>query len=192
MALNSKEDDDSIPLDPQTVLVLMFLMALFLPAALMLYIYPLAHEWWDILAMTWQFGYHGLGSEFYAIIFPLFFFPILVYFAFRLVFAYQVYRFYIRQTTRRRTLLVGIVSELQPLMFSIGLTFFTAMMVGGWGGSYTIQTPLPIPILFIAGYYFINSNPIEEITTPWKKPERKSDDKPQINPEDTRKKMAIS
>jgi hypothetical protein len=79
----------------------------------------------------------------------------------RLVFVYQVYRFYQGRTTRKRTLLVGVVSELQMAIVSIlGVIIPVFSLISRFF--------IPIPILFLVALVIIKVAPPSEVSTPWK------------------------
>lgn len=82
----------------------------------------------------------------------------------RLVFVYQIYKLYQGRTTRTRTMLVGVVSELQMVMVGI---------IGAIIPVFSLQSLLliPIPILFLASLVTIKVAPPPEVSSPWKHPE---------------------
>jgi hypothetical protein len=83
----------------------------------------------------------------------------------RPVYVYQLARYYKGRATRGRTILVGLVSELQ-------LTAFTVLAI-----LYLLLNPVtlfvymiavPIPVLLLLGIFFIWLVPLPKLAVPWK------------------------
>ncbi|MFX1561661.1 MAG: hypothetical protein ACFFBL_13815, partial [Promethearchaeota archaeon] len=79
----------------------------------------------------------------------------------RLVFVYQIYRLYQGKTSRRRTLLVGAVSELQTAIVGILGVIIPVF-------SLTSRLFIPLPILFLAALITFRIAPPLEVSAPWK------------------------
>lgn len=166
MASSNSKDDESIPMKPQTLLTLMGVVALFGPASI-----KIDHSCdflssWHIIAIFWDAKFSYLRPQ-SAITHPIILLESMLYFSLRLPFAYQTYRFYIGRTTRKCTLFLGIISELQHSLFWNGLYILNTI-----GIELVTRFPYvyPIPILLIVGYYFTRSpiERMEDLTTPWK------------------------
>ena len=82
----------------------------------------------------------------------------------RLVFVYQIYKLYQSRTTRKRTLVVGVASELQVTILGI---LAVIMPVFSLMSRYFI----PSPILFLAALVIFKIAPPPEVSTPWEHPE---------------------
>ncbi len=78
----------------------------------------------------------------------------------RVVFVYQIYRYYQGRTTRGRTLLAAAAGELQVTIMGL---FFMSMPTF----SLTVQFLVPTPIMFVAGLVMIKMAPTNQLSTPW-------------------------
>jgi hypothetical protein len=88
------------------------------------------------------------------------FFPLIIP---RLIFAYMLQRYYEGNTTRARTLLMGLLSELQIIVLSILVIYLRGLFPLG---SY-IQVALPIPLLLVLGLILLMIHEEQEPTEPW-------------------------
>jgi len=79
----------------------------------------------------------------------------------RLVFVYQMYKLYQGRTTRKRTMWVGVASELQ--MTTIGILGAIMPVF-----SLISRFFIPIPLLFLVALVTIKVAPPSEVSTPWK------------------------
>jgi len=76
----------------------------------------------------------------------------------RLVFVFQMFRYYSGKSTRSRTVLIGIVTEL-PLWGSFILFIVPSL----WGPTLTV----PLPFSLVVGMLMVWKRPYVELKTPW-------------------------
>ena len=97
------------------------------------------------------------------------FFPTLPFTFFRLVFPYQINSYYNHKSTKRRTLLTGLLADMSMILYA-GLTSFPAL----WDPYYMyVSIPIPIPILLVVGWLLITFIPPTKKKTEWLDEERK-------------------
>lgn len=169
---------------------IMALIAIFAPIMIVINQY----EWETnivVAAMTWQANYFTWGSNIY---FDPFILISSLPFAFlRIIFVIMIVRLYQGRTTKRRTLLVGIASELQlvALYYSVILL---GILIAPRGFSI-YQYMIPIPILLFVGFLIIHLYPprvktmwIEEVESRswWDKPQEEGTE--ESKPEETKRK----
>ncbi|MFX0107544.1 MAG: hypothetical protein ACFE7R_04605 [Candidatus Hodarchaeota archaeon] len=94
---------------------------------------------WDYIESSWHSGFRLWN--------PL---ETLPYTLLRLIFAIMLAGLYAGKTSQRRTLFVGILAELQPILVSAPLTFFI-----DWPGDPWVPLYIPIPIMLIFGVILI-------------------------------------
>ncbi|MFW9804246.1 MAG: hypothetical protein ACFFFC_16420 [Candidatus Thorarchaeota archaeon] len=81
----------------------------------------------------------------------------------RLLFAYQMYRYYQEKTTRMMTVLAGVFSELPVALVMTALLFWNAVSPT----PSFLPTVVPIPILITVGFLMIWKRPTFVPTGPW-------------------------
>jgi hypothetical protein len=113
--------------------------------------------------MTWQITDIATMS-FYMFDTPMVLITFLLAFM-RPVFVYQLARYYKGETTRGRTIIVGLISELQ-------LTIITALVLLYLFSNpvmmYVLMIAVPIPVLLLLGLMFMWRVPVPEVPVPWK------------------------
>ena len=80
----------------------------------------------------------------------------------RLVFAYQMARYYNGKTSRSKTLIVGVLSEMW-LLFIIALL----TMIAAATSMIILDTTIPLPFLLVMGVILLWRRPMTQPTTPW-------------------------
>ena len=148
-------------LSPALIGTVMALIAIIAPIAISL----IGSEWEtsiSVIAMTWQGYFSSWGSDIFFDPFSLI--PSLPFTILRLVFVYMMVRLYQGKTTRNRTLLVGIASELQLAAIYYGMTLITMLVFPT--GYFYFQIIIPIPILLFAGFLIVHLYPPGK-TTMW-------------------------
>lgn len=122
--------------------VVMIILALILPFAYRIDTGPgpdsIRAMTWDYIESSWYTGFRLWN--------PL---DTLPYTILRLVFAVYLARLWFGMTTARRTILIGVLAELQPLIVSAPLVYLI-----DWSGDSLIPLYIPIPIMFIIGIVF--------------------------------------
>ena len=125
------------------IVVIMIILALVLPFAYRIDIGPgpdsIRAMTWDYIESSWYSGFRLWN--------PLDTFP---YTILRLVFAIYLARSCLGITTTRKTLLIGILAELQPIILSAILVYFI-----DWPGDPLVPLYIPLPIMFILGIILI-------------------------------------
>jgi len=110
-------------------------------------------------AMTWGYitsgqggGFHFFGLMEWIVVFPLG--------IWRVVFVYQMVRYYRGWSTRNRTILTGILAEIPLLAFYYWGTYVTSMGVLSY-------VTIPTPLMFVAALVFLWMTPYPVPKTPF-------------------------
>jgi hypothetical protein len=121
----------------------MIIMALVLPFAYRIDIGPgpdsIRAVTWDYIESSWYSGFRLWN--------PL---DTLPYTVLRLVFALFLARLCLGFTTSRKTILTGILAELQPFVVSAPLVYSI-----DWPGDPLVPLYIPLPIMFILGMVLV-------------------------------------
>jgi len=119
---------------------------------------------WDtsimIVAMTWQGNISSWGSYFYFDLYGLF--ASLPFTFLRLAFLVLMIRLYQGKTTKKRTLIVGILSELQLVILFYG-AMIISILLSPYPPSY-LQIMIPVPLLLLTGILIMHFDPPKEGT----------------------------
>jgi len=162
------------PVNPVVVGIVMALVALLAPLAFSITVYDGLHL--SVTAVLW--GFISSPYQTYLEIVNIFTLVTMMPFGFlRLAYAYQMVRFYNGLTTKKRTLTLGVVSELPFVMLSILyliMWFFYPYSPMGLAG--------PTLILLIVGILIIRFRPPPESPEIW---EEMSEEKPWWTEEST-------
>jgi hypothetical protein len=134
-------------MSPTVITVVMLLIAVFGPVAFNIYprvgIEPMVY----LMGMTWQMHPLIFVDFMFSIVFLLFTIPLMF---FRLVFVYQMHKYFRRLTSRKRTIIVGIIGEIQfPV---IGLFIIPFAINDPY---LLVLFSIPIPILLLVGLAII-------------------------------------
>ena len=125
-----------------------------------------SYSWTQIMAMMWFYMDQESGPVLVTVLTnPLFFalLPLLV--IPRLYFISMIKKLYNEETTRKRVVRVGIISEIWlPLVYYLANLPFAIIAPWTLGG---IPIALPVPILFIAGMYLLKRRPAEGMPLTW-------------------------
>ena len=140
-----------IIINRRVVVLVLSLLALFAP--MFCYISQVAFY---IFSATWVYIQSGYDVQFTSQIILMI--PIL---ALRLVYVYQVHRYYEGLTTRLRTLLLGILAE-GPGVFMLFLMLIALLVPSLW-----LYFSIPTPLLFLSGILILWRRPLPEPKTPW-------------------------
>ncbi|MFQ5832516.1 MAG: hypothetical protein ACE5H4_07430 [Candidatus Thorarchaeota archaeon] len=127
-----------VPVDLRVVAFIIGALALFAPYALLIETF----EWsTTIVSMTWTSiqGYNMRLFYFHNPFMLIGEFPAAVW---RVVFVYQMVRYYLGRSTRRMTILAGILAEMPMLAYMYWWTLYAASI--GQGPYLTIPTPLMV------------------------------------------------
>jgi hypothetical protein len=146
---------------PWMITTIMFILAFFGPISLNIYpeIGPFDSGRIYIFSMTYQIlSLYTLDI----VVFDLSIVMATLLLSFmRPVFVYQLSRYYKGKTTRGRTIVVGIISELQ-------LTLITGLVMLGSSMAIEYMIAVPIPILLLLGIVSMWLVPVPELAVPWK------------------------
>ena len=119
--------------------IVLIILALVLPFAYRIDVGPgpdsIRAMTWDYLEASWYSGFRLWN--------PI---DTLPYTLLRIAFAAMLARAYLGTTTLQKTLLVGILAELQPLLVSAPLVFLI-----DWPGDPWLPLYIPLPIMLILG-----------------------------------------
>jgi hypothetical protein len=125
------------------MVLVMGIIALILPFAFRVDVGPgpdsIRAMTWDYIESSWYSGFRIWN--------PL---ETLPYTFLRLVFALYLARLCVGHATSRRTILIGILAELQPFAVSAPLVYFI-----DWSGDPLVPLYIPLPIMFIFGFALI-------------------------------------
>ena len=125
------------------MVLVMGIIALILPFAFRVDVGPgpdsIRAMTWDYIESSWYSGFRIWN--------PL---ETLPYAFLRLVFALYLARLCVGHATSRRTILIGILAELQPFAVSTPLVYFI-----DWSGDPLVPLYIPLPIMFIFGFALI-------------------------------------
>ncbi len=146
---------------PWMITTIMFILAFFGPMSLNIYpeIGPFDSGSIYIFSMTYQIlSLYTLDI----VVFDLSIVMATLLLSFmRPVFVYQLSRYFKGKTTRGRTIVVGIISELQ-------LTLITGLFMLGSPMGIVYMIAVPIPILLLLGLVSMWLVPVPELAVPWK------------------------
>ncbi len=149
----SQKNLDTSSMKPSlTVLIVsLLLIALFGPSNLNMYL-ELGQIY--LVGMSWELGSFMLSFTFFLVGLPFMFL--------RLVFVYQVYKYYLGTTSRKRVVITGILGELQFPLISLLLVPICLLNPG-----LAVIISIPIPILLIAGLLVLRYIPKPKGTSEW-------------------------
>ncbi len=91
---------------------------------------------WEYIEASWYSGFRWWN--------PL---DTLPYTFLRLIFSYQIFRYYKGTTNKKHTVVIGLASELQPLIISVPLTYGIQ-----WVGDPWVPLYLPIPLMLALAF----------------------------------------
>ena len=135
-----------------TVLIVsLLLITLFGPSNLNIYL-ELGRIY--LIGMSWELGSFMLSFTFFLVGLPFMFF--------RLVFVYQVYKYYLGTTSRKRVVITGILGELQfPIISLLMIPICLS------NPNLAVIISIPIPILLIAGLLMLRYIPKPKGISEW-------------------------
>ncbi len=157
----SQKNLDSSSMKPSlTVLIAsLLLIALFGPSNLNIYIEPESMGIIYLIGMSWEM----VGLSFGNIMFSFVMFLVILPFMFlRLAFVFQVYKYYLGTTSRKRVLITGILGELQFPLISL---LMVPICLSNPDLAAIIS--IPIPILLIAGLLMLRYIPKPKGNSEW-------------------------
>lgn len=142
----------SVSVKTRWIGLLFVLLAVYAPAFLTVYWAPSSTPIYQVWGMLWWLYYRiDLGGWFLDWQFPFFVIGQSIQFTLlRPLFAFQMVRFYQNKTSKKMTLLVGLLVELQVLVVSLI-----------WSGNiFTSNTlRIPLPVLLLIGYLLMRFIP---------------------------------
>ena len=157
----SKKDLDISSMKPNlTVLIAsLLLVAIFAPSNLNLYPEMSSDSFTRLIGMSWDI----VGLSFGSIMFSFIIFIVALPFMFlRLVFVYQIYKYYLGTTTRKRVVIAGILGEIQFALISIAIIPF------GLSSEFiAVIISIPIPILLLVGLAILHFVPQSNRISEW-------------------------
>ncbi len=133
-------DISDMRISPTTITVVMLVIAVLGPAAFNIYI-----EFGSIylMGMCWQISNLTMSGLTFTAAFFLISMPFMF---FRLVFVYQIYKYYRLLTTKKRTVIVGIIGEIQfPITGLLVIPFAIS------DPNLAVIFSIPVPILLVVG-----------------------------------------
>ena len=109
--------------------------------------------------MSWQIIWLSFESFMFSFIILIVFIPFMFL---RLVFVYQVYKYYLGIASRKRVVTVGILAELQFALISLAIIPFGLSSPG-----LAAILSIPIPILLIVGLLMLRYIPKPKGISEW-------------------------
>jgi hypothetical protein len=146
-------------LAPYYITLILLVTALFAPAALGIYLQSNGSHFIDLFGMTYQFTLLEALNAHFGVIFFLFGG---LFMCLKLVFVYQIYKFYLYRTTMKRAITYGILGELQFTLISLAIVPFGLMMP-----NVAVLIPIPIPFLLVTGLLLLRFIPQAEKKVGW-------------------------
>lgn len=160
-------DTSKMKIAPPYITLILLVVALFAPAYLGIYIQNDESLYFNLFGMTYQISVLNLSDAFFGVIFFLFGG---LFMCLKLVFVYQIYKFYLHRTTRSSVVNWGILSELQFTLISLAILPFGLVTP-----SIAVLIPIPIPILLITGLLLLRFVPRPERKPGWMELEEEKD-----------------
>jgi len=130
-------------LAPSYITLILLVVALFAPAYLGIYVQSDGSLFFNLFGMTYQISVLNISDYFFGVFFFLFGG---LFMCSRLVFVYQIYKFYLLRTTKSRVVIWGILGELQFTLISLLILPFGLVIP-----SIAVLIPIPLPFLLITG-----------------------------------------
>jgi hypothetical protein len=156
---NAQAASADSPVDLRVVWLIIGALALLAPNAV--WINP-NYDMLTILAMTWSFDRVG-GSVFWMFMDPILVIAPFPFTVWRLVFVYQMVRYYQGRGTRIGTVLLGIFAELPFFLLDFILRATSPPTMSLWDPGVTFPTPL----MLLAGLVFMWKTPYPVPKTPF-------------------------
>jgi hypothetical protein len=159
--MSSPEDVGERKLEVRIVTFLLVLTALVSPYSINVYPHEMYGWMLNLTGMTWTM----INMNFWDIVIdPVIFIVGLPFTCLRLVFVYQIHRYLLGRTTRKRTIIIGILSELQLLLMTLPIITILLLL-----GNTDIVSGffIPIPVLLLVGLVIIRVVPVSAIESPW-------------------------
>jgi hypothetical protein len=153
-------DLSNMSVKPPTITAVMLVIALLGPVSFNIYLEGWSGSIIYLTGMAWQI----VGLNLYDVLFGVAFLLVALPFTFlRLVFVYQIYRYFCGKTTVRNTILIGVLAEIQfPLIGFVMMPF----AIGS--PSIAVFFAIPVPLLLIIGLIFLRYVPIPQPIDGWK------------------------
>lgn len=154
---------------PDQAAILLLLSILFLPS--FLDVYNIENpNWFSIIALLWRVLIERVGTlEFnFTVFYP---FAYLHYFFIKYLLVYQLFRFKRNLTTRRRVIILGIISELQMFLMSEVPKIINMFQNSINWTSFTWTLPIPITLVICILLIFTAPKPDSELS--WLENEQK-------------------
>ena len=153
-------DLSNMSVKPPTITAVMLVIALLGPVSFNIYLEGWSGSIIYLTSMAWQI----VGLNLYDVLFGVAFLLVALPFTFlRLVFVYQIYRYFCGKATVRNTILIGVLAEIQfPLIGFVMMPF----AIGS--PSIAVFFAIPVPLLLIIGLIFLRYVPIPQPIDGWK------------------------
>lgn len=160
-------DLSEMSIKPPTITAVMLLIAILGPVSVNIYPEGGLGPIINLTGMAWQITGLNLYDAMFGVTFLLGTLPFMFL---RLVFVYQMYRYFCGLATVRNTILVGVLTELQyPLVGFLTMPFAIA------NPSLAIVFVVPVPLLLIAGLIFLRYVMIPQPIDGWKELDKGTD-----------------
>jgi len=160
-ASQSQNVPDTSSMKPSlTVLIIsLLLIVLFGPSNLNMYLELDRVAFTYLTGMSWEMVGLSFGSLFFSFTFFLVGLPFMFL---RFVFVYQIFKYYLGKTSRKRVVIAGILAELQFALISLAI-----IPIGLSSPSIAAILSIPIPILVIVGLMMVRYIPRSQGISEW-------------------------
>ena len=157
----SPDDSKERRLGVRTSTILLAVTALVSPVSVNIYPHEVSGYMSNLMGMTWMM----INLNFWDIVIdpPILLSGFSLTFM-RLVFVYQMHRYLLGLTTSKRTIIVGILSELQIVIMILPVFIILSLL-----GTFELIFGLfiPIPVLLLVGLVIMRVVPSNKIESPW-------------------------
>ena len=161
-AMSSPDESKEGRVSVRTVTSLFAVTALVSPVFVNIYPHEVYGTMCNLMGMTWMI----INMNFWDIVIdPLVILSGISLTFMRLVFVYQMHRYLQGRTTQKRTIIVGILSELQIVIMILPVFAILSLL-----GTFELVSGFwffPIPVLLLVGLVIIRVVPVTEVESPW-------------------------
>ncbi len=153
-------DLSKVKLSPTHISLLLLLIAILSPAYLNIFPGDISGFSIGMFSMSWQIA---VSNTLFILFGPDFLVLSLILMCMKIVFVYQVFKFYYGETTKTRVIIAGIFGEIQLLLIGLAtLPFILATPNVG------VAFPIPLPILLLTGLLALKFLPPPPVQGDWK------------------------
>jgi hypothetical protein len=149
-------------LDPRTATIFLAVTALVSPISVNYYPHEVYGWTSNLMGMTWMMIHMNFWD---IVIDPLILLSGLALTFMRIVFVYQIHLYLIGRASQKRTIIIGILSELQQIIMILPVYIILSLL-----GTFELVSSfffIPIPVLLLVGLVIMRIVPTRKIESPW-------------------------